>query len=328
MALEEKKILEDAANLLEQTLTSKCRGSDENLRFAVRILREAEIIPLSAFTWRGDEGDAVHPIVTAWNEMIHSDITSHCQPTGLTKGTLFVNVDNQPMLNQIVRFHRKEILENLQNKFGGDLIARVSYRFGPILDQVQFNIYLPTDALKHSESVQNPHCFNPPASAQECIRLALAQVLANKPFLLRFIESRPLPDAEQEREIANQCTILGLSDLETKDYRGMRFQSDVEIKICAAFEKSGVLFFPLPIANCAGAQKIPDFLVCFEGKWGVLEVDGESYHTAKSKPREDERDRWFKRHGIRVIEHYAAKVCWNEPEGVINEFLTLLRANG
>jgi hypothetical protein len=77
MALEDKSILEKAANLLERILTSKCRGADANLSFAIRILREAEIVALPAFIWRGDEGDAVHPIVAAWNEQIPSEITSH-----------------------------------------------------------------------------------------------------------------------------------------------------------------------------------------------------------------------------------------------------------
>jgi len=33
-----------------------------------------------------------------------------------------------------------------------------------------------------------------------------------------------------------------------------------------------------------------------------------------------ERDRLFRVHGLRVVEHYDAKRCWNEPDRVVQNF--------
>ena len=69
-------------------------------------------------------------IVKVWNELIDPTITAHAQPVGLNKGTLFVNVDNNVWLSEIVRYKRKEILERLQHSFGREVIARISFRIG------------------------------------------------------------------------------------------------------------------------------------------------------------------------------------------------------
>ena len=65
-----------------------------------------------------------------WNHLIDPAVTAHAQPTGLRKGTLFVSVDNNVWLSEIVRYRRKEILQRLQTAFSSDLIARISFRIG------------------------------------------------------------------------------------------------------------------------------------------------------------------------------------------------------
>lgn len=69
-------------------------------------------------------------ILKVWNHLIDPNIVAHAQPTGLRKGTLFVNVDSSVWLNEIVRYRRREILERLQHSFGRDLVARISFRIG------------------------------------------------------------------------------------------------------------------------------------------------------------------------------------------------------
>jgi very-short-patch-repair endonuclease len=66
----------------------------------------------------------------------------------------------------------------------------------------------------------------------------------------------------------------------------------------------------------------PDFLVCKDGHWGVLEVDGDLYHSRAAK--DHERDRLFRACGIKVVERYTANRCYREPEKVVGEFLVLL----
>ena len=69
-------------------------------------------------------------IVRVWNNLIDPTVTAHAQPTGINKGTLFVTVDNNVWLSEIVRYRRKEILDRLQHSFGKEMIARISFRCG------------------------------------------------------------------------------------------------------------------------------------------------------------------------------------------------------
>ena len=45
-------------------------------------------------------------------------------------GTLFVAVDSNVWLSEIVRYRRKEILDRLQHSFGRDYIGKISFRVG------------------------------------------------------------------------------------------------------------------------------------------------------------------------------------------------------
>jgi hypothetical protein len=69
-------------------------------------------------------------ILKVWNVMLGPQLTAHAQPVNLHKGTLFVKVDSSVWLSEIVRYHRKEILERLQHCFGKDLIVKISFRIG------------------------------------------------------------------------------------------------------------------------------------------------------------------------------------------------------
>jgi hypothetical protein len=69
-------------------------------------------------------------ILKVWNNLIDPTIVAHAQPTGLVRGTLFVSVDSNPWLDEIVRYRRKEILARLQHSFGRDLIVKISFRVG------------------------------------------------------------------------------------------------------------------------------------------------------------------------------------------------------
>lgn len=69
-------------------------------------------------------------VVKVWNTALDPNIVAHAQPTGLRKGTLFVSVDSNVWLSEIVRYRRKEILDRLQHSFGRELIVRISFRVG------------------------------------------------------------------------------------------------------------------------------------------------------------------------------------------------------
>jgi predicted nucleic acid-binding Zn ribbon protein len=77
-----------------------------------------------------DQRRAEIEVLRVWNELLDPNIVAHAQPAGLQKGTLFVNVDSNVWLSEIVRYRRKEILERLQHSFGREMIKKISFRVG------------------------------------------------------------------------------------------------------------------------------------------------------------------------------------------------------
>jgi hypothetical protein len=69
-------------------------------------------------------------IVQAWNHSLDPILTTHAQPTGLHKGTLFVTVDSHVWLDEILRYRRHEVLERLQFIYGREMIVKISFRVG------------------------------------------------------------------------------------------------------------------------------------------------------------------------------------------------------
>jgi hypothetical protein len=111
-----------------------------------------------------------------------------------------------------------------------------------------------------------------------------------------------------------------------RTWESLCFRSESEIRIARVLDTMhGVLFFPNAKARLGHPQgrenREPDFLVCYKGKWGILEVDGSGYHQAAN---DHARDRLFKLHGISVIEHFDATECYANPERVVKQFLYLL----
>lgn len=110
-------------------------------------------------------------------------------------------------------------------------------------------------------------------------------------------------------------------------WNGFKMRSKAEIRIAEELEKAGVLFLP----NCkarlsaSGINLEPDFVVCYEGKWGILEVDG-PHHTVETRVKEQERERHFKRYRIFIVERFTADYCLSRPDKVVQEFLELLKS--
>jgi hypothetical protein len=126
----------------------------------------------------------------------------------------------------------------------------------------------------------------------------------------------------------NQC--LPIQEKPRHEWAYLLFRSPVEITIAKTLDKHRVLFLP----NCMARLGLPDsrenkeadFLVCYDGKWGILEINGDSYHVNSAK--DHNRGRLFKSHGIKVFEPYEASRCLKEPIKVVQEFLELIKKNG
>jgi predicted nucleic acid-binding Zn ribbon protein len=116
-----------------QRVLAQWRGVDlsplETAR-AVRARAVGDILPRVLSDLRMDDRRAAAEIVKVWNALVDPNIVAHAQPTGLRKGTLFVNVDSSVWLSEIVRYRRKEILDRLQHSFGRHVIQKISFRVG------------------------------------------------------------------------------------------------------------------------------------------------------------------------------------------------------
>ena len=111
-------------------------------------------------------------------------------------------------------------------------------------------------------------------------------------------------------------------------WNNLRFRSQTEIRIAQELDRRRVLFLPNCLARLGLRERQnreADFLICAEGKWGILEVDGDLAHPPTRTAEDHERDRLFQAHGILLAQHFAASECWENADGVVTKFWALLR---
>jgi hypothetical protein len=116
---------------------------------------------------------------------------------------------------------------------------------------------------------------------------------------------------------------------------GLNFRSQSEVRIAHALYNQRILFFAnsraymdltdLPISNTDKKSKERveiDFLVFYEQKCMILEVDGVHHQESSQKTRDYRRDRVLLRDGIRTV-RFDATECYNRPLDVVTEFMNL-----
>lgn len=166
----------------------------------------------------------------------------------------------------------------------------------------------------------------------KAIQEALTATLNGQPYLLMtdMILPEVAPDWREKLLKATQVQkVDNQGNNAPYEWNDLRFRSKSEIKIAQALDKTGVLFFPnckARLGSISGREnREADFLICYEGKWGILEVDGEIFHSTAAK--DHGRDRLFRSYGVRVIERFTADQCYNNPDAVVRQFLTILKKN-
>ena len=116
-----------------QRVLAQWRGVDlsplETAR-AVRARSVGDVLPHLLSDLHLDDRRAEAELIKVWNSLVDPNIVAHAQPAGLRKGTLFVNVDSNVWLSEIVRYRRREILDRLQHSFGRNIVQRISFRVG------------------------------------------------------------------------------------------------------------------------------------------------------------------------------------------------------
>ena len=117
----------------QQRVLAQWRGADlapvEEAR-ALRAKPVSAVLPKVLRDLHIDRRCMEAEVVKVWNQLLDPNIVAHAQPTGLRNGTLFVTVDTNVWLSEIVRYRRREILDRLQHSFGREFITRISFRVG------------------------------------------------------------------------------------------------------------------------------------------------------------------------------------------------------
>jgi len=162
--------------------------------------------------------------------------------------------------------------------------------------------------------------------------VAIASVMEEMGYFVRFIVCELSPSAAPDNWQAqihtptNNQAIFSFKDSQRISYEGLNFRSKTEIKVFDALIKKGLLILPLPVAVMGSSKKYkePDFVVCFKGKIGILEIHGDKWHPPETAAEEHERRREFTRLGVSVYEIFGAERCWNDPDGVVSDFIQAL----
>lgn len=110
-------------------------------------------------------------------------------------------------------------------------------------------------------------------------------------------------------------------------WNGLNFRSKSEIKIAQALDERGVLYFPNARGrlslNYRRVNREADFLICHEGRWGILEYDGGIYHQTAAD--DHARDLLWNAHGVWFIKRFSSSECYNNPTEVVDLFLEVLK---
>lgn len=153
------------------------------------------------------------------------------------------------------------------------------------------------------------------------------KILENTDLILCNTPKRIARIKRRKRGNTNNQGIQFYSNSTIHTWENLRFRSKTEIQIAEALNRTGVLFIPNSLARLTTPKgrenKEADFLICYNGKWGVLEVDG-PHHTAERRVEEQERERIFKKNGIKVVERFDSERCYNNPDEVVQEFFKMI----
>ena len=167
------------------------------------------------------------------------------------------------------------------------------------------------------------------------IHKALAAVLPEKTYIKHFtahVQHVPI-DPNWREELLEIARGVGVHNQAAQGkalrvWNNLFFRSQSEIRVAEALDRAGVLFLPNCRSRLGGAgsreNREADFLVCHEGRWGILEVDGETFHPPTRTVQDHARDRLFRGHGIKLVEHFDATECYQQPDAVVAKFLELL----
>lgn len=70
-------------------------------------------------------------LIREWDSLVGKQVAKHARPGRVQRSTLFVFVSNSAWLNELLRYGQKQMLENLQKRFGADRIKTIRLQMDP-----------------------------------------------------------------------------------------------------------------------------------------------------------------------------------------------------
>jgi very-short-patch-repair endonuclease len=122
----------------------------------------------------------------------------------------------------------------------------------------------------------------------------------------------------------------------TVEWGGLYLRSEAERRIAESLDKQGILFFAnargrvnldgatISIRELNGRVEV-DFLVFYQGKSLILEVDGQHHNEQSQTVRDYARDRVLLKSGLPTV-RFTGRDCLDRPDLVVSECLSVLSA--
>ena len=70
-------------------------------------------------------------LLSEWEELVGTQVAMHARPGRLDRKVLYVFVSHPTWLSELSRFSQKQMLENLQKRFGADKIRSLRLQLDP-----------------------------------------------------------------------------------------------------------------------------------------------------------------------------------------------------
>ena len=120
------------------------------------------------------------------------------------------------------------------------------------------------------------------------------------------------------------------------EWGGLYLRSEAELKIAKALDQQEILFFAnargrvslidAPVSNDQSNGRVEaDFMIFYQGKCLILEVDGQHHLEGEQAARDYVRDRMLLRAGLPTV-RFTGRDCLERPGAVVAECLSILGA--
>jgi hypothetical protein len=232
-------------------------------------------------------------------------------------------------------FNASQLLAARGDMQAAGLIATLNFTLSKAINDFndEFNVLHASAPIAQYEYLRN--AISNPESKQEYKRIfsdiaaVMSEIGPYVRFIVCYLDQSQAPGSWRQ-DLNNAISVLSSNQalFTFKDSRkllheGLNFRSKTEIRVYDALVRKGVLVFPLPLAVMGQSRqyKEPDFVVCHNGKVGILEIHGDVWHTPETAAKEHERRRQFLNLGVSVYEIFGAERCWSNPDDVVDEFL-------